>query len=101
MIIIKIYYKNCMQLAKAWTAIDRLSSKWKSDLSDKIKHNFFQTAVVSILLYGCTRWMLTKCMKKKAKQELHKNATRYIEQILETTSLKPSLKPSKEVRQDM
>ena len=27
-------------LAKAWTAIDRLSVIWKSDLSDKIKHSF-------------------------------------------------------------
>ena len=29
------------RLAKAWTAIDRLSVIWKSDLSDKIKHNVF------------------------------------------------------------
>ena len=41
------------QLAKAWTAINRLSVIWKSDLTDKIKRSFFQ-AVVSILLYGCT-----------------------------------------------
>ena len=27
---------------------------WKSDLTDKMKHSFFQAAVVSILLYGCT-----------------------------------------------
>ena len=38
-------------LAKAWTAIDRLSVIWKSELTDKIKRNFFQAAVVSILLY--------------------------------------------------
>ena len=30
------------QLAKAWTAIDRLSVKWKSDLTDKIKRSFFK-----------------------------------------------------------
>ena len=54
-----------IQLAKAWTAIDRLSVKWKSDLTDKMKHSFFQTAVVSILLYGCTTWTLTKWMEKK------------------------------------
>ena len=42
------------QLTKAWTVIDRLSVKWKSDLTDKMKHSFFQAAVVSILLYGCT-----------------------------------------------
>ena len=53
-----------MRLAKSLTAINRLLVIWKSDLTDKIKHSFFQQAVVSILLYGCTTWMLTKCMKK-------------------------------------
>ena len=52
-------------LTKAWTAIDRLSVIWKSDLTDKMKRSFFQTAVVSILLYGCTTWKLTKRMEKK------------------------------------
>ena len=42
------------RLTKAWTAIDRLSIIWKSDLTDKMKRSFFQAAVVSILLYGCT-----------------------------------------------
>ena len=46
------------QLTKAWTAIDSLSIIWKSDLTDKMKRSFFQTAVVSILLYGCTTWTL-------------------------------------------
>ena len=34
--------------------ITRLSIIWKSDLTDKMKRSFFQAAVVSILLYGCT-----------------------------------------------
>ena len=38
---------------KAWTAIDRLSVIWKSDLTNKIKSSFFQTVVMSILLHGC------------------------------------------------
>ena len=63
-----------MWLAKAWTAIDRLSDIWKSDLTDKIKRNFFQVAVVSILLYGCTPWALTRRMEKK----LHGNYTRIL-----------------------
>ena len=37
-------------LAKAWTSIDRLSVIWKSYLTVRIKRNFFQAAVVSILL---------------------------------------------------
>ena len=36
------------RLRKAWTAIDRLSIRWKSDLADKMKRSFFQAAVVSI-----------------------------------------------------
>ena len=48
------------RLTKAWTAIDRLS-----DLTDKMKRSFFQAAVVSILLYGCTTWTLTKRLEKK------------------------------------
>ena len=52
-------------LAKAWTAIDRLLAIWKSDLTDKIKRSFFQAVVVSILLYGCSTWTLTKRMEKK------------------------------------
>ena len=53
------------RLTKAWTAIDKLSIIWKSDLTDKIKRCFFQAAVVSILLYGCTTWTLTKRLEKK------------------------------------
>ena len=66
------------QLAKAWTAIDRLSVIRKSDLTDKIKRSFFQAAVVSILLYGCTTWMLTKCIEKKYDD----NYTRMLRAIL-------------------
>ena len=36
-------------LANAWAAIDRLSIVRKSNLADKIKHSFFQAAVVSLL----------------------------------------------------
>ena len=48
------------RLMKAWTAINRLSIIWKSDLTDKMKPSFFQAVVTSILLYGCTTWTLTK-----------------------------------------
>ena len=53
------------RLTKVWTAINRLLIIWKSDLTDKMKRSFFQTAVVSILLYGCTTWTLTKRLEKK------------------------------------
>ena len=67
-----------MWLAKAWTAINRLSVIWKSDLTDKIKRSFFQEVVVSILLYGCTTCALTKHMEKK----LDSNYTRMLQAIL-------------------
>ena len=52
-------------LAKAWIAIDSLSFIWKSDLTDKMKCSVFQAVIVSILLYGCTKWILTKRVEKK------------------------------------
>ena len=45
------------RLTKAERAIGWLSVLWKSDLTNKIK--------LSILLYGCTIWLLTKWLKKK------------------------------------
>ena len=66
------------QLTKAWTAIDKLSIIWKSDLTDEIKRSFFHAAVVSILLYGCTTWTLTKWLEKK----LDGNYTRTLRAIL-------------------
>ena len=76
------------RLAKAWTANDSLSLIWKSDLTDKMKRSFFQAAVLSILLYGFTTWMLTKRMEKKARRQLHKNAASNIEQVLEAATHK-------------
>ena len=73
-----------MRLGKARTAIDRLSIIWKSDLSDRIKCNFFQAAIVSILLYGCTTWKLTKRIKKK----LNENSTRILRAVLKKSRKK-------------
>ena len=66
------------RLTKAWTAIYRLSIIWKSDLTDKMKRSFFQAAVTSILLYGCTTWTLTKRLERK----LDGNYTRMLRAIL-------------------
>ena len=61
---------------KAWTPINKLLIMWKSDLTDKMKRSFFQAAVVSILLYGFTTWMLTKQLEEK----LDSNYTKCCEQ---------------------
>ena len=63
------------RLTKAWTAIDKLSIIWKSNVTDKMKRSFFQAAVVLILLYGCT----TKTAREEARRQLQKNAASNIE----------------------
>ena len=56
----------------------KIVHNYKSDLTDKMKRSFFQAAVVSILLYGCTTWTLTKRPEKK----LDGNYTRMLRAIL-------------------
>ena len=55
-----------------------LSIIWKSDQTDKMKRSFFHAVFVSILLYGCTTWTLTKRLEKK----LDGNYTRILWAIL-------------------
>ena len=63
------------RLTKAWTAIDIYNIQKYLMLYIYIyMFNFFQAVVMSILLYGFTTWMLTKCMKKN----LDSNGTRML-----------------------
>ena len=64
-------------LTQAWTAINSLLIIGKSDRTDKMKCSFFQAVDISILLYGCTTWTLTKRLKK-----LDGNYTRMLRAIL-------------------
>ena len=57
-------------------------------MTDKIKRSFFPAAVVSIPLYGCTTWTLTKRMEKKAWRQIHKNVATYIEKVMEAAPQK-------------
>ena len=66
------------RLTKAWIAIDKLLIIWKSDLTDEMKRSFFQAAVVSIPLYGCTTWTLAKRLEKN----LDGNYTRMLRAIM-------------------
>jgi len=63
------------RIAKAWSATNKLSVIWRSNLPDKLKRQFFQAVVVSVLLYGCTTWTLTKRLENK----LHGSCTRGID----------------------
>ena len=47
-------------------------------MTNKIKRSLFQETVMSILLYRCTTWTLTKRMKNK----LNSNYTRMLREIL-------------------
>ena len=66
------------RLTKAWTAIDKLSIVWKSDLTDKMKRSFFQgggrvdTAV----------WMHHLDAKKRLEKKLDCNYIRMLLAIL-------------------
>ena len=46
--------------------------------SNQLKRSFFQAAVVSILLYGCTTWTLTKRLERR----LDGNYTRMLRAVL-------------------
>ena len=58
--------------------LNRLSFIWKSDLTDKMKRSFFQAVIMSILIYGCTTWTLTKRLEIK----LDRNYTRMLRSIV-------------------
>ena len=53
------------RIAKAWLTTNKLSVIWKSELYDKLKRKLFQAVVISVLLYGCTTWTLTKRLNNK------------------------------------
>ena len=75
---IRIYYLIGQGLVQHIYPSASLALLWKSDLTDKMKRSFFQAAVVSILLYGCTTWTLTKRLERK----LDGNYTRMLQAIL-------------------
>ena len=73
------------RLTKAWTAIDRLSIIWKSDLTDKMKRIFLPGS-------GCVDtaiWMhhldAYEAAGEEAGRKLHKNVESSIKQVLATT----------------
>ena len=81
-------------IRKAWTAIETVITKWKSDPSDKIKREFFQGVVVWVLLYDCTSWTLMKRLEKNVKWELHKDAAYCFTQIVKAVLYKtPAVQP--------
>ena len=72
----------CKDAASVFYSPNRLGWVWFGlvwfGLANKMKCSFFQAVVMSILLYGCTTWMLTKQLEKK----LDSNYTRMLRAIL-------------------
>ena len=54
-----------IRILKAWSALDRLRTIWKSTLAEQIKKSFFRAVVESVLLYGSSSWTPTKRLERK------------------------------------
>ena len=63
---------------KALTAVDWLSTIWKSNPSNKIKREFFQVEIMSVQLYGRT----TSTLKKHLEKKLKRNFKRMLHAVL-------------------
>ena len=81
------------RLTKAWTAINRLSIIWKSDLTDKMKQFLPGSGHIDTAI-----WMhymdSNKTAGEEARRQLHKNTTRDLEEVLVATPHKaPTVRP--------
>ena len=54
-----------IRISKAWSALDRLRTIWKSKPPEQIKKSFFRAVVELVLLYGSSAWTLTKRLENK------------------------------------
>ena len=77
------------RLTKAWTAINRLSIIWKSDLTDKMKRSGHIDTAIWVHYMDSN-----KTAREEARRQLHKNAASNLEQVLAATSHKaPTVRP--------
>ena len=78
------------RLTKAWTAINRLSIIWKSDLTDKMKRSGHIDTAIWVHYIDAN-----KTAGEEARRQLHKNADCNLEQVLAATPHKtPTVWPS-------
>ena len=54
-----------VRIGQAWSAITRMHLIWRSQMELGLKRRFFSATVVSILLYGCETWSMTKNCERK------------------------------------
>ena len=48
-----------IRIGKAWAVLNNLNKIWTSNLSVRLKRNFFRATVESVLVYGAITWTLT------------------------------------------
>ena len=54
-----------IRIAKAWTALNKMDTFWKSVLSDNLRRSFFRATVESVLMYSASAWSLTISLESK------------------------------------
>ena len=54
-----------VRIGLAWSAMNKMSIIWNSNLPNNLKIHFFRAAVESILIYGSEWWILTKALGSK------------------------------------
>ena len=53
------------RIAKAWSALSKTDTIWKSILNRKLKVGFFRARVETVLLYGYSTWTITMALGRK------------------------------------
>ena len=76
-----------VRLTNVWNAIDGLSIIGKSDLSDKIKRDFFPNCSCVHTTIRMHHIDTNKAPREKARLKLRKNIVFYFKEILEASSL--------------
>ena len=54
-----------VRIGSAWSALNKLTPIWKSNLDVSIKREFFRATVESVLTYSSQAWTLTKSLENK------------------------------------
>ena len=54
-----------VRITKAWTALTKMDTIWKSKMDKVLNIQFFRATVETVLLYGSSSWTLTKSLSKK------------------------------------
>ena len=53
------------RIAKAWSALSKINTIWKSPMNNNLKIQLFRSTVETVLLYGSNTWTLTKTLARK------------------------------------